>query len=285
MSDMAVMPRGSGEEVGNERKSASDCAGEVASSRESFDHLRYSSLASAGVGNGLVDVRAHPRELVLVILELFPLIGERDGGERRCAGLNNLSHIIDNLFGEWSGGSELWNLRRPIREGDEARRAYSRFRLRFLLGFLLCVFFHHLFYVRHLDAHFLRGLRRPAESCLCFFVRVLSVRKPREHEGEKKHKRQEVRFHGADVSTAENAKATGMRRTKPSRSGLTNVGGIESGIQQPRKKFLEDALRSSASAKRTRPACNASPARTRASRHSKFLDPVARERFVCNVFA
>ncbi len=56
MSDMAVMPRGSGEEVGNERKSASDCAGEVASSRESFDHLRYSSLASAGVGNGADNV-------------------------------------------------------------------------------------------------------------------------------------------------------------------------------------------------------------------------------------
>ena len=28
---------------------------------------------SCGLGNGLVDVRAHARELVLVILELFPL--------------------------------------------------------------------------------------------------------------------------------------------------------------------------------------------------------------------
>jgi len=43
--------------------------------------------------------------------------GERDGGERGCASLNDLRHIIDNLFGGWSGGSELWDLRRPIREG------------------------------------------------------------------------------------------------------------------------------------------------------------------------
>ena len=47
---------------------------------------------SYGLGNGLVDVRAHARELVLVILELFPRVGERDGSERGCASLNDLAH-------------------------------------------------------------------------------------------------------------------------------------------------------------------------------------------------
>jgi hypothetical protein len=73
---------------------------------------------SYGLGNGLVDVRAHARELVLVIFELFPLIGERDWAEPGCAGLYDLSHIIDNFLGDWSGGRELRDLRRPIREGD-----------------------------------------------------------------------------------------------------------------------------------------------------------------------
>jgi hypothetical protein len=193
---------------------------------------------SYGLGNGLVDVRAHARELVLVILELFPLIGERDWAERGCAGLDDLSHIIDNLR-DWSGGRELRDLRRPIREGDGARRAYRRLHLRFrlslLLRFLLCVFCHHLFHVRHLEAHFLSRFVCLSESCLGFLVRVLRVRKACEHECEEKQKRQEVRFHGADVSTAENAGANSMRRTKPSLSGLTEAGRIESGIQEPRK--------------------------------------------------
>ena len=75
-----------------------------------------------GLGDGLVNVRLHARELVLVIFKLFPRIGERDGAERGCAGLNDLRHIIDNLFGDWSGGSELRDLWCPIREGDGARR-------------------------------------------------------------------------------------------------------------------------------------------------------------------
>src|SRR5436190_19431236 len=51
-----------------------------------------------GLGDGLVNVRLHARELVLVIFKFFPRIGERDGAERGCAGLNDLSHISDNLL-------------------------------------------------------------------------------------------------------------------------------------------------------------------------------------------
>lgn len=185
---------------------------------------------SYGLGNRLVDVRVHARELVLVILELFPLIGERDWAERGCAGLDDLSHIIDNLFGDWSGGRELRDLRRPIREGDGTRRVYRRlhfrFRLSLLLRFLLCVFCHHLLHVRHLDAHFLSRFVCLSESCLGFLVRVLRVRKTHEHEGEEKQKGQEVRFHGADVSTAENAGANRMHQTVEAGCLLAKAFGV-----------------------------------------------------------
>src|SRR5436189_277695 len=59
------------------------------------------------------------------------------------------------------GGRVLWDLWHAIREDNGARGAYSRLyrrsRLRRFLRFLLRVFFHHLFDVRHFDAHFLRG--------------------------------------------------------------------------------------------------------------------------------
>jgi hypothetical protein len=150
---------------------------------------------SYGLGNGLVDVRAHARELVLVILELFPLIGERDWAERGCAGLDDLSHIIDNLFRDWSGGRELRDLRRPIREGDGARRAYRRLHLRFrlslLLRFLLCVFCHHLFHVRHLEAIFLAAssaCRRAVSVSLsvsCAFAKPANTSAKRSKNGRK----------------------------------------------------------------------------------------------------
>ena len=42
---------------------------------------------SDGLGNGAVDIRAHARKAVLVVLKFLPRIRERDGRERAGSGL------------------------------------------------------------------------------------------------------------------------------------------------------------------------------------------------------